>query len=124
MIFLGDLLDEGSTADKNEFAFAVSRFRKIFKAARNVKRIFIAGDNDIGGEGGEKVDATRKIWFSEAFDNEEAPPAKPKSDFVQFFEVGWVMRKFFDAKLIKLKTKIRIEKSSYFGTSIRKHRLK
>ncbi|XP_050535923.1 uncharacterized protein LOC126902570 [Daktulosphaira vitifoliae] len=55
IVFLGDLMDEGSLADQQSFEKYLLRFCKIFflkntipLASQNV--IFIPGDNDIGGE--------------------------------------------------------------------------
>ncbi|KAE9541860.1 hypothetical protein AGLY_003851 [Aphis glycines] len=55
VIFMGDLIDEGSLADQKTFERYLHRFSKIFflkntipLASKNV--IFIPGDNDIGGD--------------------------------------------------------------------------
>uniref|UniRef100_K1R919 Calcineurin-like phosphoesterase domain-containing protein n=1 Tax=Magallana gigas TaxID=29159 RepID=K1R919_MAGGI len=50
VIFLGDLMDEGSQATPNEYRDTYYRFLNIFSHSPNVKRIYIPGDNDIGGE--------------------------------------------------------------------------
>ncbi|KAL3876746.1 hypothetical protein ACJMK2_034543 [Sinanodonta woodiana] len=51
VIFLGDLFDEGSKAPIEEYEFTFKRFHAIFAAAKNVKKLYLPGDNDIGGEG-------------------------------------------------------------------------
>ncbi|KAK4474431.1 hypothetical protein MN116_001587 [Schistosoma mekongi] len=51
VIFLGDLLDSGDTAQDLDFAYTVSRFKKIFLFEKDLFVILIPGDNDIGGEG-------------------------------------------------------------------------
>ncbi|CAB3381649.1 Hypothetical predicted protein [Cloeon dipterum] len=50
VIFLGDLLDEGSTASEDEFERYVGRFKWVFPES-DVPFIILPGDNDIGGEG-------------------------------------------------------------------------
>jgi len=51
VVFLGDLLDEGSVASDDEYLTYVHRFRKVFRMPTNVQSIFTFGDNDVGGEG-------------------------------------------------------------------------
>ncbi|KAK4475501.1 hypothetical protein MN116_002550 [Schistosoma mekongi] len=51
VIFLGDLLDSGDTAPDLDFAYTVSRFKKIFLFEKDLFVILVPGDNDIGGEG-------------------------------------------------------------------------
>lgn len=50
VVFLGDLMDEGSKATKDEYMSYYFRFLKVFSAADKDKKVYIAGDNDIGGE--------------------------------------------------------------------------
>lgn len=50
ILFLGDLLDEGSSASSEEYHYAYQRFQDIFSVAGYTKKIYIPGDNDIGGE--------------------------------------------------------------------------
>lgn len=65
VVFLGDLLDEGSVASDEEYLTYVRRFRNVFRMPATVNIIFISGDNDVGGEGLDskqqlKVDRFRK----------------------------------------------------------------
>ncbi|GFR99648.1 metallophosphoesterase 1 [Elysia marginata] len=53
IVFLGDLLDEGSKASKSEYLSYVERFNNIFYETKFCKRVIIPGDNDIGGEGAD-----------------------------------------------------------------------
>lgn len=48
--FLGDIFDEGEFLDDHHFALDVERFLRIFPLHSNISRIYLAGDNDIGGE--------------------------------------------------------------------------
>lgn len=50
IIFLGDLMDEGSVATKEEHQRYVARFFKIFHTPQKIQAIYNPGDNDIGGE--------------------------------------------------------------------------
>lgn len=53
-IFLGDLIDEGYSASDSEYEIYVKRFKKIFPVPDS-KALYLPGDNDIGGEGSERV---------------------------------------------------------------------
>ncbi|KAG5669531.1 hypothetical protein PVAND_017418 [Polypedilum vanderplanki] len=71
VIFLGDLMDEGSIASDRQFLDYYKRFLKIFPISRNeTEVIFISGDNDIGGEGYEKVEIKNVKRFNAIFGNE------------------------------------------------------
>lgn len=50
VIFLGDLTDEGEIADDWKFDQYMKRFTKLFETPEHVNKIYIPGDNDIGGE--------------------------------------------------------------------------
>lgn len=67
IIFLGDLMDEGSIASDRQYLDYYERFMKIFPVPGSAMPIYIAGDNDVGGEGGEQVDSRR---FKALFGNE------------------------------------------------------
>ncbi|XP_059469070.1 uncharacterized protein LOC132192887 isoform X2 [Neocloeon triangulifer] len=51
VVFLGDLLDEGSIASEEAHKRYVDRFKWVFPEQKNVPYIYLPGDNDIGGEG-------------------------------------------------------------------------
>lgn len=65
--FLGDLLDEGSVATDEAYGRYVRRFNNIFKANASVRKIFIPGDNDIGGERSDYVTAFKTNRFRKSF---------------------------------------------------------
>lgn len=67
IIFLGDLMDEGSISSDRQFLDYYERFMEIFPVPESASAIYIAGDNDVGGEGGEQVDSRR---FNAIFGNE------------------------------------------------------
>jgi len=53
VVFLGDLLDEGSIASDDEFVTYIRRFRRVFRMPTTVRSVFASGDNDVGGEGSD-----------------------------------------------------------------------
>lgn len=53
-IFLGDLIDEGYSASDSDFELYVKRFKNIFPVPES-NALYLPGDNDIGGEGSERV---------------------------------------------------------------------
>mgnify|MGYP001416280789 CR=1 FL=1 len=55
VIFMGDLIDEGSEADDQMIADYADRFHGLYPAREGVSMIYIPGDNDIGGEGADPV---------------------------------------------------------------------
>ncbi|XP_066603955.1 metallophosphoesterase 1 homolog [Prorops nasuta] len=50
IIFLGDLMNEGHIASTDEFNRYKRRFDNIFDTSENIMKIYLPGDNDIGGE--------------------------------------------------------------------------
>ncbi|XP_014204848.1 uncharacterized protein LOC106636832 [Copidosoma floridanum] len=48
--FLGDLMDEGHIASAEDFEKYKRRFARIFDTPDHVMKIYLPGDNDIGGE--------------------------------------------------------------------------
>ncbi|GMS97460.1 hypothetical protein PENTCL1PPCAC_19635 [Pristionchus entomophagus] len=68
IIFLGDLFDEGVEGSDEEFEWTLERFDKIFASYKSVQKVYVAGDNDIGGEG-ERVIGWRKDRFARRFPN-------------------------------------------------------
>jgi hypothetical protein len=52
---LGDLLDEGFPASDTQFQKYAARFHAIFRTPGNIPVITLPGDNDIGGEGSDRM---------------------------------------------------------------------
>ncbi|XP_014223873.1 cell division control protein 1 [Trichogramma pretiosum] len=50
IVFLGDIMDEGHIASVEDFEKYKRRFSNIFDTPENTMKIYIPGDNDIGGE--------------------------------------------------------------------------
>lgn len=69
VIFLGDLMDEGSYANDEDFDSYFTRFNRIFQMPSNVIPIYLMGDNDIGGERFEPVKSDRIGRFKQHFGN-------------------------------------------------------
>ncbi|KXJ13872.1 cell division control protein 1 [Exaiptasia diaphana] len=67
VVFLGDLLDEGSFATDDDFLIYKNRFHDIFSVPDNIPKIYLAGDNDIGGEGGDVLTSHNVERFSKYF---------------------------------------------------------
>ncbi|XP_063698984.1 uncharacterized protein LOC134829698 [Culicoides brevitarsis] len=74
--FLGDIFDEGSVADDQQYKSYYDRFREIFHMGMNetnggIQSIFVPGDNDIGGEYGESIKAPKVNRFRKMFFEKE-----------------------------------------------------
>ena len=63
----GDLLDDGSECNDQTFQSHVRRFQGIFDT--EAVKIYVPGDNDIGGEGGDPVTAKKIKRFQQNFPN-------------------------------------------------------
>lgn len=87
IIFLGDLMDEGSIASDRQYLDYYERFIKLFPIPENVNAIYVPGDNDIGGEGGEKIDTRR---FNAIFCNETFWKFK---NSIEIFHVNRITKK-------------------------------
>lgn len=65
--FLGDLMDEGSIASDEAYQRYLSRFNNVFKTSASVKKFYIPGDNDIGGDQHDYVTAFKTNRFHRSF---------------------------------------------------------
>lgn len=65
--FLGDLMDEGSIASDEQHERYADRFRKVFPLPAHTRAIHAAGDNDIGGEGDDRVTGKKIARFANTF---------------------------------------------------------
>ncbi|XP_070579565.1 uncharacterized protein [Ptychodera flava] len=93
VVFLGDLLDEGSIATESEYLEYKNRFfKKIFVIPKhmNVKLLLLPGDNDIGGEGSDFITQDKTRRFELHFDKQyEVVPFK-YVDFLKVDLVPWM----------------------------------
>lgn len=71
VVFLGDLIDEGSESDEETFKYHAERFKAIYDFRSVKTSIYIAGDNDVGGEGGDPITDEKIQRFKDRF------PPKP-----------------------------------------------
>ncbi|KAK0043453.1 cell division control protein 1 [Biomphalaria pfeifferi] len=69
IIFLGDIMDEGSKATDAEYQSYVERFDSIFYEKVYTKTIVVPGDNDIGGEGSDFRTQFKVSRFEKHFEN-------------------------------------------------------
>jgi len=69
VVFLGDLLDEGSIASDDEYMSYIHRFYHVFRMPPAVSSIFISGDNDVGGEGFDAKLQHKVDRFSKHFED-------------------------------------------------------
>ncbi|XP_033739650.1 metallophosphoesterase 1-like [Pecten maximus] len=84
VVFLGDLMDEGSKATKDEYKSYYYRFLSVFGASEKDKRVYIAGDNDIGGE----LRDMRKEWKMDRFEKHyDLLTGVDKVGFVDFIKM-------------------------------------
>nr|ACO15262.1 Metallophosphoesterase 1 [Caligus clemensi] len=68
IIFLGDLIDEGSTTmDPTVYNDYVDRFYSIYPRESAAKTIYLPGDNDVGGEGFDPFTQEKVERFKENF---------------------------------------------------------
>jgi len=69
IVFLGDLMDEGSVGTDEDFRGYVKRFHSIYDT--KAVKIYVAGDNDIGGEGLDPVTANKVSRFKQSFPGQD-----------------------------------------------------
>ncbi|CAG2210329.1 uncharacterized protein LOC143045029 isoform X3 [Mytilus galloprovincialis] len=93
ILFLGDLIDEGSTASDEEFYYAYQRFNDVFSPAQYTKKIYIPGDNDIGGEGRDFRTHKKEERFVKHFENMTGVSTFGFIDYIKNPEdMVWVVR--------------------------------
>lgn len=83
--FLGDLLDEGSVASDDAYERYLRRFQSVFKTDPRIKKIHIAGDNDIGGEEQDYVTARKLKRFEIGFNETDTTVV---SNRIRFFNIN------------------------------------
>ncbi|CAH1795413.1 unnamed protein product [Owenia fusiformis] len=83
VLFLGDLIDEGSQAQDEHYSEYVDRFKEIFKSPTNVENIYVSGDNDVGGEGGDFKTKVKVQRYEKYFGNSVAVQKVKFLDFIK-----------------------------------------
>ncbi|KAK4299023.1 hypothetical protein Pmani_028660 [Petrolisthes manimaculis] len=83
VVFLGDLLNDGSIFNDSDFNSSLHHFRHLMHIPNYVKHtIFVPGDNDIGGEGLDQV-TEHKIRRFFSFFNQTTTQQYKFVDFIQ-----------------------------------------
>ncbi|KAL4710252.1 hypothetical protein ACJJTC_003532 [Scirpophaga incertulas] len=67
LVYLGDLMDEGSVSTMPQFHGYVNRLSKIFETDNPIVQVWLPGDNDIGGEN-EPIRNEKVLEFDKIFD--------------------------------------------------------
>lgn len=84
VIFLGDVLDDGSTSSDEGFRAKAEHFKNLLRIPDYVERtIYVPGDNDIGGEGMDEVTPNKVSRFFSAFKQTEVDSFK----FIDFIQI-------------------------------------
>ncbi|XP_015524173.2 uncharacterized protein C630.12 [Neodiprion lecontei] len=81
--FLGDLMDEGHIASGEYFEKYKRRFDSIFQTPDDVMKIYLPGDNDVGGE-----EDTVSAHISDRFEFTYSQPDTLSYKSVNFFKVN------------------------------------
>lgn len=105
VLYLGDLLDEGSKASNEQFDSYVARFKSVFQTPSHIKQIFIPGDNDIGGEGFEMIED----WKVERFFKHFPTNLVTNVQFVDFVTVKEFGRSIY---VVKIEDQLILQQSS------------
>ena len=84
VVFLGDLMDEGSTGTDAEYRSYAVRFKSIYET--KAVKIYVAGDNDVGGEGSDPLTPEKVARFKKTF------PSRP--NFLFQLNGGQVVQRY------------------------------
>ncbi|KAI0223668.1 Protein ZBED8 [Lamellibrachia satsuma] len=96
IIFLGDLIDEGSSANNAEYDIYVQRFHQIFSTSTShVKHVYLPGDNDVGGEDTDERTEFKVNRFKDYFGNDKLVKIK----FIDLFTFNYNVGDAVDAKM-------------------------
>jgi len=86
VIFLGDLTDEASEADMDQMARYSARFHSIYPKEEGRRMVYLPGDNDIGGEGGDPVTRVKIDQFDTHFGG--SSPTHPATEWLDIVPVS------------------------------------
>ncbi|XP_075992771.1 metallophosphoesterase [Anticarsia gemmatalis] len=89
LVYLGDLMDEGSIAPYKDFHEYVGRLLDIFEVDYEVTQIWLPGDNDIGGEN-EPVRYEKLAEFEKSFQQ----PSVIYFRNISFYKVNGMTNKY------------------------------
>lgn len=100
VVFLGDLLDEGSVATDHHYVTYVDRFKSVFPVPKDVQSVFIHGDNDVGGENFQLKEQALINRFNKYFDPANlSSNSVVHSKFVDFLKLSFDFGEAFAAKM-------------------------
>ncbi|XP_047545100.1 uncharacterized protein LOC125077257 [Vanessa atalanta] len=88
LVYLGDLMDEGSISSQVEFHSYVKRLSNIFDVYYPIVQVWLPGDNDIGGEN-EPIKHDKVIEFNKVFNQ----PSVISFRNITFYKVNSIMYK-------------------------------
>lgn len=84
VIFLGDIMDEGSIATREEYTRYTYRFFDIFETNKLIQYIYLPGDNDIGGEDDDRLTSEKIKRYDKTF----TQPDSFRIKSVDFYKVN------------------------------------
>lgn len=87
VVFLGDLADEASEADGDQLERYAARFHSIYDKEEGKSMIYLPGDNDIGGEGGDPVTLSKIVQFEKHFG-----PSAPVHHVAEWLDIAPISR--------------------------------
>ena len=87
VVFLGDLADEASEADGDQLERYAARFHSIYDKEEGKRMIYLPGDNDIGGEGGDPVTLSKIVQFEKHFG-----PSAPVHHVAEWLDIAPISR--------------------------------
>ena len=87
VVFLGDLADEASEADGDQLERYAARFHSIYNREEGKTMIYLPGDNDIGGEGGDPVTLSKIAQFENHFG-----PSSPVYHIAEWLDIAPISR--------------------------------
>ncbi|XP_023946445.1 uncharacterized protein LOC112051865 [Bicyclus anynana] len=88
LVYLGDLMDEGSVSTTAQYHSYVKRLSNIFDVYYPVVQVWVPGDNDIGGEN-EPINHNKVAEFSKVFDQ----PSVITFRNITFYKINSIMYK-------------------------------
>ncbi|CAG5002296.1 unnamed protein product [Parnassius apollo] len=93
LVYLGDLMDEGSIATMTQFHSYVRRLSNIFEVPYPIIQVWLPGDNDIGGEN-EPIRRDKLEEFNKVFNQ----PSIITYRNISFYKVNGITHSFPHAK--------------------------
>ncbi|XP_044737622.1 metallophosphoesterase 1 [Chrysoperla carnea] len=93
IVFLGDLMDEGSTSTIKEYLKYLKRFHEIFDVSYDVQYIYIPGDNDIGGEFGDWITPEKIFRFEHILSGNQSKRIE-YNEYLTFYKINRLVQDY------------------------------